>query len=257
MVQVVDRVNRILSSFTRERSVLTLSECASSAGLAKSSAHRLLLSLESSGLVERHEAGWRLGPRVIALASIRLGQLDLRREASPRLRELRRKLCAATAFSVPDGGDMVYVERHESPQAFAPSARLGGRAPMWAGASGRAVLARMPPAERTRRLETSEWRALPEAVQREILAEVDAAAARGWSIDRGWFFEGVAAVAVAIADDWGRPVAALSAIVPPERLDAHEAEAIGALLLRERAELEQVLSSQWPDPLAAASADPK
>lgn len=210
----------------------------------------MLLSLESTGLVERHEGGWRLGPRVIALASVRLGQLDLQREASPRLRELGREFRAATAFSVPDGGDMVYIERHESPQPFAPSARLGGRAPMWAGASGRAVLARTPQAERVRRLATSGWRDLPKDVRKEIMTEVDAAAVRGWSIDHGWFFDGVAGVAVAVANYRGDPVAALSVIVPPEQLDAERAEAIGARLLRERAVLEDSLVSRWMDPLA-------
>jgi DNA-binding IclR family transcriptional regulator len=239
MIRVIQRTGDILSAFGNETPVRSLAECGAAANLSRSSSHRLLVSLERIGLVERFGDSWRLGPRVVVLAAIRLGQLDLRREAMPLLREIGLRYRAATSFSIPDGLEMVYLERQESPEPFAPGARLGGRAAIWAGGSGKAVLSRMQPAERMRLLDADGWRQLRRRTRNEILDEVDQAARRGYAVDPGTFFDGVAGVAVAICNQYGEPIAAISAIVPPERLTGplrsslgHELMAVAQILER-------------------------
>jgi IclR family pca regulon transcriptional regulator len=244
MIQVVARVDKVLGAFTLERPELTLTECAEASGLTKSSVHRLLLSLEQVGLVERDGPRWRLGPRVVWLASVRLGQFELRREAVSRLQELGRAFRAAAAFSVPDGPDMIYLERQESPEPFSASARLGGRAPIWAGGSGKAVLSRLSAEERDARLDVEEWHRLPPGTRADVLAEVEAASVRGYSIDPGTFFEGVAGVAVPVCDVHGQPVAALSLIVSPERLRQNRVDVMGRRLSAAAAELEAMLGGR-------------
>lgn len=239
MTQVIERVSRILDSFTLERPELTLTECAQATGLNKSSAYRLLISLEQIGLVERRELHWRLGPKVVTLATLRLGRVELRQEAWPYLRELRSAFRAAVAFSVPDGSDMIYLERLDSPDAYGVSARLGGRAPIWAGGSGKAVLSRMDPAERELRLDVEEWRRLPKDVRQRVLKEVRNAARRGYCVDTGAFFNGIGGVAVALCDAHGDPVAALSVIVPIERLSEDYSVTIADRLLSAASELER------------------
>jgi DNA-binding IclR family transcriptional regulator len=217
LVQVIDRVGALLRAFTDAEPALTLGECATRSGLTKSSAHRLLASLEDIGLVERLDnSSWRLGGFVLQLAAVRLAQADLRREVVGQLEALGHRFEAATAFSVPRGTDMIYIERTDSPLPFAPSARLGSTAPMWAGAAGRAVLSAMNPETRAVHLCSPEWEQLPGDVRDSVLRDIEEGTGRGYSIDRGQFFEGVAGVAVAV----GRrePVAALSLIVSPDRL---------------------------------------
>jgi DNA-binding IclR family transcriptional regulator len=238
MIQVVERVGKILTAFTHERPELTLTECAERSGLTKSSTHRILLSLQEIGLVERDGAAWRLGTRVVSLSAIRLGSFDLRREAVARLLELRDMFRAATAFSIPHGSDMIYVERQESPEPFAATARLGAVAPIWAGASGRAILAHLDAGERSAVLDVPAWHHLPPSTRMEVLGSVDQAAGQGYAVDPGGFFEGTAAVAVAIRDANGRPVAALSVIMPPERLRSIQLDAMGTQLLEAAADLE-------------------
>ena len=221
---------------------MTLTECAALTGLNKSSAYRILVSLEEIGLVERIDTQWRLGTRLGLLASIRQGHLELQREASPRLQELGRRFRAAVAYAVPDGDQMIYIERHESPDPFAPSARLGGRAPMWAGAAGRAVLSRLTIEERQRRLDSDAWRNLSGAFRRSVADEIERAQATGFATDPGGFFEGVAGVAVAVRDPRGEPVATLSVIVTPERLTEKERDTIGSDLVRTGRELEVTMN---------------
>jgi len=218
VTQVIKRIDKLLDAFSEDAPSLSLSDLAGQAGLPKSSAHRLLVGLEEIGMLERDGPNWRLGKRVVLLANIRLGQIDLRAEASRQLRTLGQRLRAATAFSIPDGCDMVYLERHESPVPFAPAARLGSRAPIWAGAAGKAVLACLDPEERLARLQTDErWLRLSQLQRRSIERELDQTARRRYALDPGTFFEGVGGAAVAIADVTGEPVAALSVIIPQER----------------------------------------
>jgi IclR family pca regulon transcriptional regulator len=238
-MQVVERVAALLQAFTVERPELTLSECSAAAGLSKSSAHRFLSSLEEVQLVERSGTHWRLGPRVVWLATVRLGQLDLRREAAPLLRELGQRLNAATAFSVPNGTEMIYLERFESPDAYGVNARLGGTAPIWGGASGRIVLAQLSADERAARLDADGWRALPAGVRDEIVADIERAMQDGYCVElTSHFFPGVSGVAVAVRDPHGMPVAALSVIVPPPRLTPALTRELGEQLLAIARELE-------------------
>jgi IclR family transcriptional regulator, pca regulon regulatory protein len=233
----------MLGAFTLERPELTLTESAEAAGLTKSSAHRLLLSLEVVGLIERDGQRWRLGPRVVWLATVRLGQFDLRREASLALRELGRTLRAATAFSVPHGADMIYVERQESPEPFAASARLGAIAPIWAGGSGKAILSCLSSEDMMARLDVPEWHRLPHETREEVLEEVERARERGYALDPGSFFDGISGVATAVRDLHGHPVAALSVILPPERLRG-EVESIGAKMILAASQLEALMGAE-------------
>ena len=239
MIQVVERASRILTAFTRERPELTLSECAESANLTKSSAHRLLTSLAEVELVERDGTHWRLGAGVVRLASVRLGHFDLRREAVPRLRELGRVFRAAAAFSVPHGSEMVYLERYESPEPIAATAQLGARAPIWAGAAGQSVLAALPAEAREGRLDVPEWHGLPIATRKRVLEEIKRGERHRYVVDPGNFFAGIAGVAIAVRDHHDHPVAALSIISSPDRLSKAQAETIGARLVATADELEQ------------------
>jgi DNA-binding IclR family transcriptional regulator len=246
VIQVIVRAGQVLDCFTPARPSFTLTECATLAGLTKSSAYRVLTSLEEIGLVERTENQWRPGPRAVSLAGVRLGHLDLQRETSPRLRALVQPFRAAVAFAVPDGDQMIYVERHESPDPFAPSARLGSRAPIWAGATGRAVLAALSAEERGQRLRAEEYRRLPAELRRTVLREVELAVERGYAVDAGAFFEGVAGVAVALCGARGEPLAAISIIVTPERLTDDEREAMGARLLEIKHQIEATMNVPIP-----------
>ncbi|TDD40168.1 IclR family transcriptional regulator [Actinomadura sp. KC06] len=218
VVQVVDRVGALLAAFSQEEPVLGLAECAERAGLSKSSAHRLLTGLAEIGLVERDRAGnWQIGELPLRLAAIRLSHRTMRREAVAALVELGRRFDAATAFSVPNGDEMVYVERTDSSLPFAPSARLGSTAPIWEGAAGRAVLARLDPGRRRDLCAGPGWSALPEDVRARITGDVEESVTRGYSVDRGQFFDGIAGVASALGPP-GAPAAALSLIVSVERM---------------------------------------
>lgn len=250
MTQVIERVGLLLDAFTPENAELTLADFVDATGLNKSSVYRLLMSLEGIGLVERGDLSWRLGPKAITLATIRLGRVDLRRDALEHLRSLRREFRAAVAFSIPEGWEMIYAERLDSPDALGVSARLGGRAPIWAGGSGKAVLARLDPVEREQRLDVEGWRQLPRDVRDQVLSMVKATEREGYCVDPGEFFSGIGGVAVAITDSHGDPVAALSVIFPAEQLTPTTVQAVAGRLRASASELEAGIASMARFPLS-------
>lgn len=243
-MQTIDRVGRMLWALAGDEPSLTLSECASAAELNKSSAHRLLSSLQDIGLVERDGGAWRLGVGVVQLATARHRQLDLRHEVAHDLQRLGREYRAAVALSVPNGSDMVYIDRRDSPETYAPSARLGATAPMWAGAAGRAVLARLSPEERERRLSDERWLQLPPQLRSRVLEEIAEAEKRGYATDKGLFFDGIAGIAAAITDPTGAAIAAISVIFPPERLAPGFSRRLGKDLLGVVSRVEAALGGE-------------
>lgn len=241
MSQAVTRIASVLETFSVDEPVLSLAECARRSGLNKSTTHRMLQSLEEVGLTERTDEGWQLGETVVRLAMVRLGTLELRQEALRHLRALRETFHAAVSFSVPDGHHMLYLERLDSPDAFGVSARLGSRAPIWSGGSGKALLAALDPAERRERLAAEEWHRLPRDVRERIEADVEFGAEHGYCVDRGEFFDGIGGVAVAVRNLHGDPIAALSVIEPRERLSDERVRQVAERLSAEVAALERAM----------------
>jgi DNA-binding IclR family transcriptional regulator len=231
MVQVIERVGALLGAFSHERSELSLIDCAERSGLSKSTTHRLLVAMAEIGLVERvGNANWRIGGFVVQLATQRLAHTDLLSEVAPAVHELGMRFGAATALSIPNGTEMVYIERTESPLPFAPAAKLGSTAPFWAGASGRAVVALMTPDARDGLLQSPTFSALPKATQTLVRTEISATQDRGYATDGGELIDGVAGVAVALGRI-GDPVAAISLLVTPDRMEPGFVKEMGSALV--------------------------
>ncbi|MFC7572625.1 helix-turn-helix domain-containing protein [Klenkia terrae] len=74
--------------FSADRPVLSLSEVAGAAELARPTARRLLLTLEELGYVAAADGGYRLTPKVLSLGMAYIGSLGLWDIARPHLEAL-------------------------------------------------------------------------------------------------------------------------------------------------------------------------
>lgn len=120
-----------------------VTEVADELGLSKPSAHRILRTLTSVGYAKHDavEGTYALGVRALLLGSMTSSRLDLPTIASPLLVELREATQETIHFSVYSDGDVVYVDKLESPQPVAAKSYIGGRAPAFCVSTGRALLA--------------------------------------------------------------------------------------------------------------------
>lgn len=230
MVQVVERVGAILDAFLHGEGELSLVDCVEHSGLSRSTTHRLLVAMAEVGLVERTgNANWRIGGLVVQLATRRLAHTDLLREVAPALHDLGKRFRAATALSIPNAAEMVYIERTESPLLYAPAAQLGSTAPFWKGASGHAVAALMTDEARDDLLQSASFTEQSPAIRSLVQGDIQQTQSRGYAVDRGELIEGVGGVAVALGRP-GDPVAAISLLVTPDRMTAELIEEMGEAL---------------------------
>lgn len=137
---------RVLETFDAWRPFLTLAEIATSAGLPRSTAHRLVAELEREGLVERlPDRTYRLGVRLWEFASRTPGAVGLREIAHPWLAAVHARVREHIQLAVRRGTDVLYIDRLSTRHAVINATVIGGRMPMHASASGLAILAYSPP----------------------------------------------------------------------------------------------------------------
>jgi IclR family pca regulon transcriptional regulator len=134
----------VLQAFTSDRPELTLAETARAAGIDNATAFRFLNTLVQLGYVERVEDTrlFRLTLKCLDLGFNAIARADLRSLARPVLRALVGPEIEAASIGVPDGPDIVYVERVQAGLArLGIEVRIGSRVPAYSTAIGQVTLA--------------------------------------------------------------------------------------------------------------------
>jgi IclR family transcriptional regulator, KDG regulon repressor len=222
-VAVLQRMSRILDTFSSNRPERTVAEVARTLSLPTSTVHRILSSLVTVGLLERPARGrYRLGIRLHELGQTAVFAIDLRERALHHLETLRAEVGHTIQLSILSGTDVVYIHRLEEPSAFTRFVRSGPRIPAYASSSGKVLLAfgendrvlddiaRQGYLRRAPRTITSTARLIDElAVVRE----------RGYaeSIEETW--PNMGSVAVPVLNSAGYAAAAISVAGSLERFD--------------------------------------
>jgi IclR family acetate operon transcriptional repressor len=126
---------------------LGTNEIARRTGATASTASRQLGTLVASGLVERVEATgqYRLGIRIVELATTVLARLDVRTVAHPHLEALVAEVGETATLSVPGDPDAVTVDIVRSAQYVQGASQLGRPSVAHATAAGKVMLAFVGP----------------------------------------------------------------------------------------------------------------
>lgn len=142
-VNSVVRALAILQAFAEGGEPLTIGELSARLRMPKSSMHRLVSTLESQGFLTRHpESGrYKLGLEVLRLAGPALASIDLRGVARPYFEKLARYLDDTVHLAVLDRGDVIYIDKIESPSRVQMTSHIGGRVPPHCTGLGKAMLA--------------------------------------------------------------------------------------------------------------------
>jgi IclR family KDG regulon transcriptional repressor len=217
----VSKALTLLDAFTAESPELTLSELARRAGVHKSSAYRLLSTLEAHGFVERGPAGrgYRLGWKPAELA----GRLrsELRELAAPVMEELAAKSGEIVHLSVLDGAEIVYLDKRGRSQPLTVSTTIGGRSPAHASAMGKVLLAGRSDGEVQKILGTKRLkRFTPTTITepRRLALELEDVRRQGYALDNEEAFPGIRCVAAPLRDREGTVRAAISVTAPTQRI---------------------------------------
>lgn len=142
---MVERMTLIIDAFDGPASRLTLEDVAGRTQLPRSTVHRILDQLVRLNWVDHDSLGYSLGRRAIGLGGGDGGRAQIREAAAPLLHDLHMQTGMVVHLSVLDGSESIYLDKIGGRIAAGLPSRVGGRAPAYATAGGRAMLAWIDP----------------------------------------------------------------------------------------------------------------
>jgi len=242
-IQSVDRAAALLKAVADSPRPPTVIELAERTGLNRSTAWRLLATLDSHGLVERDPVSQRysVGYAILRIAASAEHDSIVRR-ARPVLEQLALETGEAVNLALAKGVHLVYVDQVDPPQILAPN-WLGRHVPLHATSSGKAFLAYLEPAERDGLLgERLEGFTATTVTDRAVL-ERELAAARedGYAVCVGELEDSLYGASAAVLSEQGRPLAIVSVWGPERRVPKARLAAIGELTVDAAAQIRELL----------------
>jgi len=197
-----------------------VTELALATRLQKSNVHRILSTLRFMGYVRSNADStyeptlrvWELGQRIHSRMSIPAA-------ARPHLKRLVQETDETSHLAVLDGHEVVYVETIETANPVRAHTPLGGRAPAYCTASGKALLCGQP-ASVIKEVARLSVRHTPSTVTRhdELVQVLKQARERGYATNVGEFRPNVAGIAAPVLNPRGEVVAAVGIAGPLDRL---------------------------------------
>jgi DNA-binding IclR family transcriptional regulator len=225
-LQGLDRIVSILDLLGTSDRCLTLAEICQRMDLRKSTAHRALMALERTGLIERAPASrYRLGLKLYDMGSRAVEQIDLRSWVHPYLRKLALRLGETVHLGVLHKTRVVYIDKVEPiNRRVCISSRTGTSNPVYSTSLGKSILAFLPPEQvadiishihfvpfTTKTLNSGD----------ELIGALERIRRRGYAIDDEEMEIGTRCVGAPILDADQHAIGALSVSGSALRLAAH------------------------------------
>lgn len=215
----VDRALSLLSAFRPGDDALTLAQFAERTQLYKSTALRLLASLEHARLIRRQDDGrYALGTEIARLHALYAASFSLDGIVPPVLRELVAATGESAAYHVRqpqgEGWARLCLYRVDSPHLVRDHVRAGDLLPADRGAGARVLIAFGPEADWPR---GDQDRALLESIREQ-----------GYCALVGDRTAELAGISAPVFHADGRQAAALTLTMPAHRYDPRHIEAVRA-----------------------------
>jgi IclR family transcriptional regulator, KDG regulon repressor len=217
---------RVLKVFSDGEPELGISSIAQRLGLAKSTVHRLAVTLASESFLEQNPQNgrYRLGLSLFSLGALVRQRMDVSNQAHPLLTALRDQTQETVHLAILDEKSIMYLHNMESAQAIGTRSHIGTRKPAFCTSEGRVLLAFNPPEVIAVVLDDELVARTPKTTTnpktlRLILEEVRR---KGYATDDEESEVGMRSVAAPIRDITGKAIAAVGLAGPIQRLTKKE-----------------------------------
>ena len=216
----------VLKVFSQAESELGISSIAQRLGLAKSTVHRLAVTLAGEGFLEQNPQNgrYRLGLSLFSLGALVRQRMDVSNQAHSLVGALRDLTQESIHLAILDETSIIYLYNMESAQAIGTRSYIGSRKPAFCTSEGRALLAFSAP-------EVVATVLKEELVARTPKTTTNAKALRlmleqvrqlGYATDDEESENGMRSVAAPIRDMSGTAIAAVGLAGPIQRLTKKE-----------------------------------
>ncbi|WP_213739457.1 IclR family transcriptional regulator [Bradyrhizobium sp. dw_411] len=224
----ITKVLRALSRLIQEPSgLIGVREMAAGMGVSPSSAHRLLTALADEGFVRQDAASskYLLGVEFYRLANIAAAKAPIRQAALKHMQRLVDACNETALLGIYDDlkQEMIFAARVESKHSLRYAVDLNQWIPVYAGASGLAIMAFLSDSEiesiiaRTRLMPLTDL-SITEPYRLQM--ELQKIRARGAAVSRGHRVQGAVGLAAPIFGPSGKVVGDVCLTIPEQRFDA-------------------------------------
>ncbi|MEI6289884.1 MAG: IclR family transcriptional regulator, partial [Chloroflexota bacterium] len=205
----------VLSLFTAERPSISFSEMVNILGWNKSSAFRVVSTLQEMGYLQQNpSSGYYLpGVKLLQLGFAAINNLDVRQIAHPFLEELSRKLFETVSLAILNGFNAVFIDRIRNQKIVGVLLGIGSSLPAHCTSLGKVLLADLTVLELNKLLEneiltpfTSNTITKPE----NLFIELEKIKNQGYAVDDEELSIGLRAAAVPVRDHSGKAIASIN-----------------------------------------------
>lgn len=224
LVQSVTRALDLLFAIAETDHPPSAKTLADGLDLPRSTVHRILNTLEASGVVSRvgSSRGYAVTPKLVLAATVNTEGASLGSIADPYLHRLVAVSEETASVHVRTGDHRTCVAEVQGLRGIRWVRGRGWSAPIWSGAVGRVLMAGMTEAELDGLLDRVELQPLARNslvntadMRRQVARDRE----RGWSVSESETIDGAAAVAVPLVGGDGSTVAAVGLYAPADRLN--------------------------------------
>lgn len=246
--QALVRGLRVLEAMARQDKPAGVGELSRLLDLPKSTVQRLLRTLEQEGWAQVSTdpvTRWQLSPRMLALARHGGTTNTLREAAMPHIRALAERTGETIHFSVLDRDiQLVLIERVDSVHPVRTFNPIGATTALHSSASGKAVLAMLPPDRVKEILSRPLEKVMPNTITdpQQLMHQILEARERGYAVNISENRAHVCAVGAAVPDTAGQPVAAVTVSMPDIRFDPSRVPEWGAWVCETKQAIAEALA---------------
>lgn len=210
----------ILKLFDQHHQEMTISEIAEKIDVNRSSAFRLIHTLEYCGYLRKmSQKTYALNSQVMELGFNSLSQSSITDLATPLMRELRDKIKIAVHLSILEGTDIVFISNVQSIGSFTSNIHIGTRWPAHATVIGQLILSQLPIAEVKKRYENmSHWQVFSNRTPHNLeslLTRLNEVRGQPFMISWGHFNTDMAACAAPIYNQSNKDITAVLSVSCP------------------------------------------
>ncbi len=232
-VQSVDRALTILERLARSGEA-GVTEIANEIGVHKSTAFRLVATLEAHRLVEQTEerGKYRLGVGLLRLAGATTARLDLVQEARPVCRQLASDTGETVNIAVLSESSALYLDQVAGSSALQPHNWVGQHIPLHATSNGKVLLSGLSRQQCDAVLsKLSAYTPVTITTKSKLRAELEQVREQGYALAVDELEVGLTAAAAPIRNVHGDVVASMSVSGPTFRITEDRIDEVVAKLV--------------------------
>lgn len=250
-VQSVSRALILLQELARSDDGMRVSDLARMTGLAVSTAHRLLTTLEQHGFTqfEPETTLWHVGREAFAVGSAFGKRRNFVAPALPFLKRLRDVTRETANLGILDGNQLVTISQVESREIMRAISNPGGQVPVFCSGMGKAIVATWTDED----IKALAVRAgLPPMTSKslrsldEVFVDIRKTRERGYALDDEEHVTGLRCVAAEVWSPQGEAVCAISVSGLAARITDARLDSIGRQIRKAADELTQQLGGTPP-----------